>query len=158
MEAIVNINGWHWLAVSAVALLASLLFWRSFFRPLMIASFLLAVMLAIVYVDIYRQLMWGAGFLVLAIVAQLLSDGKRLPPDATDRIMRRKRRLVGQRASILALQTQKQGRMQLHDAIWTVVSDQPLLLGELVEVCSTASNQVVVKPCARVSKKAMSSS
>lgn len=155
MEALLNINGWHWLGLSACSLLLSAFFWRGLLRPLAAAAFMMAVLLAVVYVDVYRQLMWATGFLVLSLLVQSVTDAKRFPANATKRVARRHKKLLGQRASVLALQTQKQGRIQLHDAIWTVVSDQPLQLGELVEVCSASAAQVVVKPCARGGKLAV---
>ncbi len=154
MEVIANISGWHWLAVSVLALLASVFFGVRFLRSVAAAAYLLALMLAFVYVDLYRQLLWGTGFLLLALFVQAWIGRKHLPQNATRRMLSRKRRLLGQRASVLALQTQKQGRVQLRDAIWTIISDRPLRLGELVEVQGVSGAQLKVSPCTVGGKEA----
>lgn len=141
-----RMTDWHWFFIGAACLVLSRLMLRVSFSALAVASLVVAGVSAVWPLTLVQQASIAIVLVPLAFVYLLWRGQVYMPANATRRIRRRKNRLIGLRASILQRVASGRGKIQLNDAVWTVLSSEDLKRGDLVEVAGYTGNMLEVRP------------
>lgn len=129
-----SINGWHWLAIACILLLLQLKKAARALVGLAVGATLVAL------ISSFVPLPWSVQWPLFALFG-LLSTAVywrwfqfRLPANATEKLGKRKARLLGMRASLMGQVKGGRGSLQMCDALWSVTCSQDLPAGTVVEV------------------------
>lgn len=134
-----SLTGWHWLALAVVVLFLRALVGRWLIAPAVAG---LAVAIAMALVPLAWPLQLGAFAVVTLIAGGIYWRWLRPPPltHTTKKLHKRKARLLGMRASLMAPIKAGRGTVQLQDALWPVTCGEDLPAGTLVEITGYDKN------------------
>lgn len=141
-----RMTDWHWFFIGAACLVLSRLILRVSFSALAVASLTVAAISAVWSLTLVQQASIAIVVVPLVFVYLLWRGQVFMPANATARIRRRKSHLIGLRASVLQRAATGRGKIQLNDAVWTVLSSEDFKRGDLVEVAGYTGNMLEVRP------------
>ncbi len=147
MEFLSSLQSWHWLALGLLILILEMLGAGGFLLGLGVASLSLALVTAI-----FPDLAWYwqfIGFALLSVVFTLVYWKKfRKFNEQTEQPMLNERvqRLIGRRVSLITPLTNGSGKVQIEDALWSVVCEQDLEQGSIVTIVSAEGATLHVEP------------
>lgn len=144
MALLNTISGWHWLAFAVVLLLLPVEKARRPLVGLAIAALLLALVMAITPLWWTAQLALFTLFSLAATAIYWRYCHVKQPANATEKLRKRKSRLLGMRASLMGRIKGGRGQIQIKDALWTVTCGQDLPAGTIVEVTGYDDNTLHV--------------
>lgn len=134
MATLQAIGGWHWLAVAVVLLFIQVLTGTRVFSGIIAGAVAVALAMATAPITWPLQLALFSVVALIGSIAYLSYFHVKPPRNATDRLTRRKRKLLGARASLMTPIKSGRGKVQIRDALWTVIAAEELPAGTLVEV------------------------
>lgn len=147
MLSLNTINGWHWLAFAAILLLMQIVKASRPFIGFAVAAILVALVMAIVPLAWSLQWVLFAVFSLLTTAVYWQYFHIRQPANATEKLRKRKARLLGMRASLMGHIKGGRGKIQMKDALWTVTCGQDLPAGTIVEVTGYDDDALHVSQC-----------
>ncbi len=145
-----QLSQWHWFIFGLFLLMGEALGASGFLLGTAIASLLMGVIVWIVATVSDVGLSWQIQVLVGALLSVAFSilywRFFRAEQQATDRpnLNHRSAQLVG-RKLVLEKDIQFEGRIQIGDTFWKVVTDKPLFMGEAVEVISADATTLTLR-------------
>lgn len=145
-----QLSQWHWFIFGLFLLMGEALGASGFLLGTAIASLLMGVIVWIVATVSDVGLSWQIQVLVGALLSVTFSilywRFFRAEQQATDRpnLNHRSAQLVG-RKLVLEKDIQFEGRIQIGDTFWKVVTDKPLFMGEPVEVISADATTLTLR-------------
>ncbi len=146
VEFFTQLESWHWLSLGILLLLGEVLGAGGFLLGLGIGALLVALMVSVLPgLSWQAQLVW---FGVLSIVSTLVYwKGFRALNQATDQplLNNRAERLVGRKVEILEPVVNGKGKVQIEDALWTVLADDDIEVGVAVEIVATKGMELLVR-------------
>jgi inner membrane protein len=140
-----ELTAWHWLALGLAMLLLETLGIGGILIGMGAGAVAVALILA--FMPIHWQLQIAL-FAVFSFVGTLLFwKYFRAKPEenATRMLNNRKAQLIGMRAPLLESVVSGRGKIQIQDALWTVIADEDFPKGTLVEVCGYEDSALKVK-------------
>jgi inner membrane protein len=146
MEFLTQLESWHWLSLGILLLLGEVLGAGGFLLGIGIGALLVALT-----VTVFPGLSWQAQLIwfgVLSIVSTLVYWKRfRALNQATDQplLNSRAERLVGRKVALLEPVVNGKGKVQIEDALWTVLSDDDIDAGVAVEIVATKGMDLLVK-------------
>lgn len=145
-EILTQLEFWHWLSVAVLLLIAEVLGAGGFLLGIAIGALVLGVLVAI-----FPTMSWQIQlvlFSVLSVSCTLIywKRFRRLNnetdhPELNDR----RARLVGSKAVLIDAIINGKGKVQIEDALWTVLSDEDLPAATVVEITGVRDMALVVK-------------
>ncbi len=146
VEFFTQLESWHWLSLGILLLLGEVLGAGGFLLGLGIGALLVALMVSVLPgLSWQAQLVW---FGVLSIVSTLVYWKRfRALNQATDQplLNNRAERLVGRKVEILEPVVNGKGKVQIEDALWTVLADDDIEVGVAVEIVATKGMELLVR-------------
>lgn len=145
-----QISQWHWFIFGLLLLIGEALGASGFLLGTSIAALLMGVIVWIASAVIDGGMSWQAQILLgafLSVVFSLLYwRFFRADQQETDRpeLNQRTAQLVG-RKLVLEQDVQFEGRIQIGDTFWKVISDEHLIIGDQVEVVSADATVLTLK-------------
>jgi membrane protein implicated in regulation of membrane protease activity len=146
-EVLSQLESWHWLSLGIVLLLGEVLGAGGFLLGIGIGALLVALIMAM-----FPELSWQAQlfwFGVLSIISTLVYWKRfRAINQATDQplLNNRAARLVGRKVELLEAVVNGKGKVQIEDALWTVLSDEDIASGKAVEIIGVDGMNLKVRP------------
>ena len=140
------IGPWFWLAAGLLLLGLELLGAGGVLLSVGIAALITAAISALV------TLTWQIQFVVFGVLAVIITYvyWKFVRPNNTqseDPLLNNKMaRLVGSKTALVRAVQAGTGKVQIHDALWTVSCDEDLEMGALVEITGYEGATLIVKP------------
>ncbi|WP_390618917.1 NfeD family protein [Maricurvus nonylphenolicus] len=146
-EVLSQLESWHWLSLGILLLLGEVLGAGGFLLGIGIGALCVALMMTILPgLSWQAQLMW---FGILSIVSTLVYWKRfRAINQATDQplLNNRAARLVGRKVELLEAVVNGKGKVQIEDALWTVLSDEDIDSGKAVEIVGVDGMSLKVRP------------
>lgn len=146
-EMFSQFESWHWLSLGILLLLGEVLGAGGFLLGIGIGALCVALMMAVFPgLSWQAQLMW---FGILSIVSTLVYWKRfRAINQATDQplLNNRAARLVGRKVELLEAVVNGKGKVQIEDALWTVLSDEDIDAGKAVEIIGVDGMNLKVRP------------
>jgi membrane protein implicated in regulation of membrane protease activity len=145
-----QLSQWHWFIFGLLLLIGEALGASGFLLGTAVASLLMGVIVWLASSLLDGGLGWQAQVLMGALLSVTFSilywRFFRADLQATDRpeLNQRTAQLVG-RKLVLEKDIQFEGRIQIGDTFWKVVTDKPLLNGEHVEVVSADATTLTLR-------------
>ncbi|ACR13634.1 nodulation efficiency family protein [Teredinibacter turnerae T7901] len=137
---------WFWVALGLALLALELLGAGGFLLAIGVASLIVAM------ITFFVPMGWVVEFAVFGVLSVICTFvyWRYLKPNSTESedplLNNRVARLVGSRAVLIAPVVAGQGRVQIHDALWTVECDEPLPQGALVEITGYHGSTLTAQP------------
>ena len=134
-DMLTQLEFWHWLSIAVLLLIAEVLGAGGFLLGLAVGAFLLAIVLAV-----FPAVSWQIQLVLFSLlsVSCTIIYWKRFRRlnDKTDRpdLNDRRARLIGTKTVLVDPIINGKGRVQIEDALWTVLSDRDMPAGTLVEI------------------------
>lgn len=129
-----SVTGWHWFVLGFALLFVQLAGFGRIFVGMAAGAILVAMVMSIVPIAMPLQLALFAVFSLAGTAVYWRYFRLKPAENATEKLGKRKAKLIGTRASLLARTKDGRGRVQIHDALWPVVCGQDLPAGTIVEV------------------------
>ncbi len=146
VEFLSQLESWHWFSVGILLLLGEVLGAGGFLLGIGIGALLVALTVTVLPgLSWQLQLVW---FGVLSVVSTLVYWKRfRAINQATDQplLNNRAERLVGRKVELLEPVINGKGKVQIEDALWTVLADEDIDEGTAVEIVATRGMDLLVK-------------
>lgn len=146
MEFLNALQSWHWLSLGMLVLILEILGVGGFLLGIGVSAFVIALLLLFL-----PDLPWYWQFITFAFLAVVLTlvYWKRFRKfnNKTDQplLNSRMERLIGRRVSLLTPVRDGTGKVQIEDALWTVVCDEDLEQGSIVDIVGAEGMALMVK-------------
>jgi inner membrane protein len=146
VEFLSQLESWHWLSLGILLLLGEVLGAGGFLLGIGIGALLVALTVTVLPgLSWQLQLVW---FGVLSVVSTLVYWKRfRAINQATDQplLNNRAERLVGRKVQLLEPVVNGKGKVQIEDALWTVLADDDIDEGTAVEIVATRGMDLLIK-------------
>jgi len=146
MDFLDALQSWHWLSLGMLVLILEILGVGGFLLGIGVSAFVIAVLLLI-----FPDLPWYGQFIIFAFSAVILTlvywkrfrkfNNKTEQPLLNSRM----ERLIGRRVSLITPLRDGTGKVQIEDALWTVVCDEDLEQGSIVDIVGAKGMALIVK-------------
>ncbi len=147
VEFLSQLESWHWFSLGILLLLGEVLGAGGFLLGIGIGALLVALTVTVLPgLSWQLQLVW---FGVLSVVSTLVYWKRfRAINQATDQplLNNRAERLVGRKVELLEPVINGKGKVQIEDALWTVLADEAIDAGSAVEIVGTQGMDLLIKP------------
>lgn len=142
-----DLNGWHWLILSALLLIGEMLGAAGFLLGLALSALLVAGLTALQWLVGWQgQLLWFALAGVVFSLAYWKLFRRFNRQSQAPLLNDRAAQLIGRRLELSADLVAGEGRTLIGDTLWRVKAEQPLSAGTVVRVVATEQMVLLIEP------------